>query len=282
VRPLRLTAIACAVLCVFAGCGGKEEPTRRDDVVPDPVSVPDVTVPGFPAPEGDFHEIDATVRFVNLYSTGGEGQDIDFRWGAGFGPTVDAVTLGYGEISDPIAAQVDANGFTDTVSWSEWEPGAADVEGSEPLSTDDENLVDGESILVVLGAERADPDTDPNIFSSQIVFVEGSDSNVTEPPSGQAVVYLVSAGTNQLDESFYVLGEPDACLSSDNDLGGGNAGTGSVIDSGPHDLGAYVANTDCAADAETVAVDAQAGHRYIAFSYGTTAENVTLLLIDLD
>jgi hypothetical protein len=242
----------------------------------------------FTPPEAEFTEADARVRFVNVFSDGGADSNLDFSWG-GFSGREEAASLAYGEVSELLDARLLADPFAS----EEPESGTIDLsvavqrtdaaEDEQVLMADDETVSEGQELIWVVGSDEDTMSEGATTVNSQWIFVDGGDADVPEPAAGKASLFLVSTGVGHLANDFITMGAPGACLTFQNDSGGGNAGPVWEVDPGSMQIGIYDANGGCTEPTgELVSLEAEAGHRYLVVAFGHTQQTRTAVIIDLD
>lgn len=238
--------------------------------------------------EAEFETADARVRFVNVFSDGGADSDLAFSWG-GYSGREEAASLGYGEVSELLDARV----LVDSFASDEPEAGTVDLsvgvqradaaEGDQPLMVDDETLSEGQELVWIVGSTEDTMSEGATAVTTQWIFVDGGDADVPEPAAGKANLFLVSTGVGHLANDFITMGAPGACLTFQNDSGGGNAGPVYEVDPGSMQIGIYDANGGCSEPTgELATLEAEAGHRYLVVAYGHTQQTRTAVIIDLD
>ena len=284
--------LALALLAACGGGGGDDDESATTTAGATETTAPadDTATTGFSTPAAEFEDADARVRFVNAFSDAGADSDLNldftFSWG-GYSGGEEAASLGYGEMSELLGARVLANSF------SEVEPGTVDLgvvaqradaaDDDQPLMSDDETVAEGQELVWIVGTDEDMAGEGATTVQSRWIFVDGGEDDVPEPTDGKANLFLIDNGVGHLENDFVTMGAPGACLTFQNDSGGGNAGPVYEVDPGSMQLGIYDANGGCAEPTgELVTLDAEAGHRYLVVALGHTQQTRTAVIIDLD
>lgn len=275
-----------AALALGAGCsGGADDLVSGDGGTDFDASDPSFDVDSMLDSLGDggssdgkatFEEVDGLqIRFANVYSDDDGGQAVDVYWGGSPEDGILAVTLGYGEVSDYLPAQIQ----TDTLI----EQGSPTVTYTLAGKTDEESIlmagvqgtpVGTEQQTFVLGSDRDGGGSITALFQS--IVEKGADYPLSEPPSGQGVLYLVTTGIDALDDldgAFVELGTEGACLLSE--TADGNAGGAMAVDPGEVSVVAYDINNNCSPDSvatDPIDVSVEEGQRVLLFIYGPSPD----------
>ena len=292
-RPManRTVASLAASLVLLTACGGgggddAKSTTTRAGAGDTPTTEASPTT-GFEMPEAEFEGADARVRFVNVFSDAGKDSEIVFSWG-NFGAREEAVTLGYGEVSELLDAKVTTDTFTDDPAPGELDLGVLGTrvgapDDEQPVMTDDEIVPEGSELVWILGSDEDPMTQGATSGMSMWAFVDGGENDVPTPAAGKANLFLVNTGLGQLADDFVTMGSPGACLSFTNDSGGGNVGNAFEVDPGSMQIGIYDANGGCSEPTgPAVELNAEAGHRYLVIAYGHTKQTRTAVIVDLD
>ncbi|MBK6856725.1 MAG: hypothetical protein IPG97_09320 [Microthrixaceae bacterium] len=286
----RRTASVLLALSLLAACGGgggdeeAETTTTAAGATTTAAGSPDT---GFEIPEVEFEDADFRVRFVNVFSDGGADSEVDFSWG-NYSARSDAASLGYGEASEMLEGKVPSQTLTDDPEEGKVDMGvvaqrSGAAEDDQPIMSDDEIVAEGQELIWILGSDEDPMNAGATSGTSRWIFVDGGDDDVPEPAAGKANLFLIETGLGHLEDDFVTMGAPGACLSFQNDSGGGNAGPVFEVDPGSMQIGIYDANGGCSEPTGTlVDLEVKAGHRYLVVAYGHTKQTRTALIIDLD
>jgi hypothetical protein len=275
-----------AIASLVTACGGDDDESSSSDTAgsgsasssgtaaPDDTTDLSIDLGG----EADFGEVDGlTVRFANVYWTGGEGTSIDIYWGPDPSQGELVTTLEYGEVSEYFTGKVNSAALDATdlvvsfVAEGETEIGSV-------LMSDAEELGPGEQVTYVFGA--GDTEIGGVQAGSQQIVYERSDAGqaLDVPDPGQALLFGLDLGLQAIpepDADFVELGTADGCI--EGAFGStGNAGQAYPVDAGAVSVAAFDVNQSCSADSAAtpfIDVDLADGDQVLLLFYGTAKDD---------
>ena len=227
------------------------------------------------------------VRVVNLYHDDAKATDIDVYWGSGSYGGKKAATVKYGEVSDFMDGQYEANplltpadGSTE-MTLSFYLPGS--TAQADQLISQDEKVEQGLQLTYVVSTGEA-------FSGSTMKHAPGSvgvsfEHTLKAPPDGKANIFFDDAGIQAIKDGNFMVPHPvGKCddFHQNNDGESPNYGSVYEIDPGSYQVAASDANTDCAASIDAIPIDVTAGDSWVIFAYGTTKDDRKLMSLKLE
>jgi hypothetical protein len=297
-RRRALVAAGLSSLLLLAACGGgsskaKTSPSTDGGTGAD---VSTTTTSGGSGGNGDCFTTPgsqhAKVRFVNLFTNATyKAEDIQVLQGfSGADPCGKKLaTVPYGTASD----YVDVTAGDDSGNWNAGAYVGGATDQNHEIITQSETWKGGEQVTIVFMGAQSQAGNSPSAGADQTFFEKNDTGGSESFPSvaGKAVVGIGAAALQYVvkDGSWRAgIAGKAGCLKSADDTATSTTNIGGTslvqypVDAGTLQLSLYPSDPGtCAgkADMGPVSVDASAGGRTFVLAYGTTAQDLKLLVL---